>query len=254
MTASAKPLVASVAGHVLLVGALIWLVGQAPPLQLPPPVPDKPVEVAFAVPQPPPPPIPDPPAIDEPPPIPEPPVVELPPPPLPEPPPVPVTQAEPPPPPPPPKPVVHRPPPRPPAERRVVTQPERPPPEPRYAPPMQTAALPPTPAPAPPPPIAAAAPTVSAGYRAELSAWLESHKQYPSTARERGEQGRVTLRFRVARNGRVLSYSVAGSSGYPDLDAAVDAMMRGATLPPFPTDMTAPEIEVSVTVRFALTR
>lgn len=95
---------------------------------------------------------------------------------------------------------------------------------------------------------------VTAGYRAELSSWLESHKQYPQTARERGEQGRIVLRFRVARNGRVLSYSVAGSSGYPDLDAAVDTMMRGAVLPAFPAEMAAPEIEVAVTVRFALTR
>ena len=29
--------------------------------------------------------------------------------------------------------------------------------------------------------------------------------------------------------------------------------MRGATLPPFPADMTASDVEVSVTVRFALT-
>ena len=30
--------------------------------------------------------------------------------------------------------------------------------------------------------------------------------------------------------------------------------MRGATLPPFPPEMTQPEIEVSVTVRFSLAR
>jgi protein TonB len=169
--------------------------------------------------------------------------------------------AEPPPPkPPPPKPVVHRPPPRPPVEPRVAERPQRPPErpierpiQPRYAPPMQTAALPPMPAPAAPP-VAAPSPTISAGYRAALSGWLESHKQYPPSARERGEQGRVVVRFRVARSGRVLSYSVAGSSGYPDLDAAVEQMMRGATLPPFPAEMIAPDIEVAVTLHFALTR
>lgn len=244
MSAARKSLLASTAGHVLLVGALIWLVGRAPPLQLPKAAPQNTVEVAFAAP---PPPIPDVP--DTPPPI---PAALEPPPPLPEPPPVPVVAVEPPPPPPPPKPVVHRPPVRPPAERRVVERPE-PPPEPRYAPPVQTAALPPMPAPAPPR-LAPPSLTVSAGYRAELSGWLESHKQYPQSARERGEQGRVVVRFRVARSGRVLDYAVAGSSGYPDLDAAVDAMMRGAVLPPFPADITAPDIEISVTLRFALTR
>ena len=262
MTAPGKPLIISVAGHVLMVGALIWLVGRTPPLQLPQQAPQNPIEVAFAVPQPPPPPIPDPPPLvapePPPPPLPEPPPVAEQPPPLPEPPPAPVAEA-PPPLPPPPKPVLRKPAP-PPVQRRMVSRPERPPAEPRpaapqqrYTPPMQTAALPPMPAPAPPP-VAAPAPTISAGYRAALSAWLETHKQYPQSARERGEQGRVVLRFHVARSGRVLDYSVAGSSGYPDLDAGVDAMMRGAVLPPFPAEMTAPEIEVAVTVRFALTR
>jgi protein TonB len=118
--------------------------------------------------------------------------------------------------------------------------------------PMQTAAVPaPMPAPAPQAPVG---PVVSAGYRAALSAWLESHKRYPDTARARGEEGRAVLRFRVDRYGRLLNYALAQSTGYPDLDAAVDAMMRGASLPPFPADMTASDVEVSVTVRFGLTR
>ena len=87
-----------------------------------------------------------------------------------------------------------------------------------------------------------------------LSAWLESHKRYPDSARERGEQGHAVLRFRVDRSGRVLNYAVVSGTGYVDLDAAIDAMMRGATMPPFPADMTASDVEVSVTVRFSLTR
>jgi hypothetical protein len=31
-------------------------------------------------------------------------------------------------------------------------------------------------------------------------------------------------------------------------------MMRGATLPPFPAGMTQPRVDVSVTIRFSLTR
>jgi len=87
-----------------------------------------------------------------------------------------------------------------------------------------------------------------------LSNWLESHKRYPEDARARGEEGRAVLRFRVDRSGRVLDYAVVGSTGYADLDAAVEAMMRGASLPPFPPSMTSPEIEVSVTIRYGLTR
>ena len=108
----------------------------------------------------------------------------------------------------------------------------------------QTAAIP-----TPPP-----APTISADYRTMLSGWLESHKRYPEEARQRGEEGRAVLRFRVDRYGRVLSYAVVSSTGYGDLDQSVETMMRGATLPPFPPSMPQPEIEVSVSIRFGLSR
>jgi protein TonB len=116
------------------------------------------------------------------------------------------------------------------------------------APPPALPPSPPLPTPAPTGPI------VSAGYRAALSSWLESHKRYPDSARERGEEGRAVLRFRVDRSGRMLSYAIVQSTGHSDLDAAIDQMMRGASLPPFPADMTASEVEVSVTIRFALAR
>jgi outer membrane biosynthesis protein TonB len=54
---------------------------------------------------------------------------------------------------------------------------------------VQTAAIP---KPAAPPPTPTG-PIVSAGYRAALSAWLESHKRYPDSARARGEEGRAVL-------------------------------------------------------------
>jgi protein TonB len=95
---------------------------------------------------------------------------------------------------------------------------------------------------------------VSAGYRAALSAWLESHKRYPDSARARGEEGRAVLRFRVDRYGRLLNFAIAQGTGYPDLDAAIDAMMRGASLPAFPADMTASDVEVSVAIRFGISR
>jgi len=136
---------------------------------------------------------------------------------------------------------------RPEPEREFVPPPRYLPPPTRYVPyPPQTAALPPQ------PPLRPASPLVSPGYRAELNAWFASHKEYPESARERGEEGQVLLHFRVDRSGRVLSYSLGGSTGYPDLDAAVQRMMQGAVLPPFPADMAANEIPVSVTIRFGL--
>ena len=93
-----------------------------------------------------------------------------------------------------------------------------------------------------------------ANYQAMISAWLEAHKRYPESARERGEEGGVKLRFRVDRFGRVLGYALLESTGYTDLDAGIDQMMRGAQLPPFPAGMTQSQIEVSVKLRFKLER
>jgi protein TonB len=152
-------------------------------------------------------------------------------------------------PPPPPKPAVKKPP------KPVQRHEELPQPSQAYLPTPQAAAAPPqtasaaTPVPAPVP-----SPEVSAGYRALLSAWLNSHKRYPDAARQRGEEGRAVLRFEVDRSGRVIDYAVTTSSGYPDLDQSLEEMMRGATLPPFPAGVTQPRMEVSVTIRFSLSR
>lgn len=233
------PLAASVIGHAGAVALLVLLFGNVP--LGPDPTPGIVVTLAPSEPIPKAPPLP--------------PVPEIPPPPEPLPPPLPPPPpiAEAPPPRPPPRPVVrpvrpvivHKP------VRHPVQRPvreETPPPMPSYAPSVQTATVP------RPPPPARAAPLISVAYRAELSAWLQSHKQYPESARARGEEGQVVLRFRVARSGRLLNYAVVQGSGYPELDAAVDAMMRGAVLPPFPADMAAADIQVTVGVRFALTR
>ena len=102
-------------------------------------------------------------------------------------------------------------------------------------------------------PARAPGPDVTASYQAMISAWLESHKRYPESARERGEEGSAALRFRIDRSGHVLDYRYA-STGYADLDAGLDALMRGAQLPPFPPGMTAERVEISVTMQFNLTR
>ena len=222
------PLSVSAVAHAAIIGLLLALPAVAPR----PPKLDlsHAVEVVFA---PPPAPAPPQPAVAPPPPPPPPQAVEQPPAP-------PAVRAEAPPPPPKPAPK-----PRPkPAPQAVERPPEMPLPLPTATVPAapQVAALPPQ------------APAISADYRATLSGWLESHKHYPEAARQRGEEGRAVLRFRVDRTGRVLDYAVVSSTGFADLDAAVESMMRGATMPPFPPGMTAPEIEVSVAIRFGLTR
>ena len=251
------PLGLSAAGHAVCLALLILLL----PTKIPPvpePLATGGIEVVFA-------PLPKP---EEPPPLqaetPPPPVETLPPEPVPMPPPPdePVAAIEPPPPAPeapatvteppaPPKAVV-KPPPKPVRHHQEQAAPN---PTPAPSQPTQAAiatpqtAYAPTPVPAPVPST-----EVSPGYRALLSAWLESHKRYPDSARQRGEEGRAVLRFAVDRSGRVLNFAVAQSSGYPDLDASIEEMMRGALLPPFPGSMTQSRIDVSVTIRFSLAR
>jgi protein TonB len=152
-------------------------------------------------------------------------------------------------------------PPKPPAKRTPKPPPRRleaarasPDARPAAETPRAAPASPQTAAAATPVPARVPSPEASAGYRALLSAWLERHKRYPDAARQRGEEGRAVLRFAVERSGRVIDYAVAKSSGYPDLDASIEDMMRDAVLPPFPEGMTQPRIEVSVTIRFSLAR
>jgi TonB family protein len=41
-----------------------------------------------------------------------------------------------------------------------------------------------------------------------------SHKHYPESARERGEEGRTVLHFAVDRSGRVIDFAVIKSFGF----------------------------------------
>jgi protein TonB len=259
------PLAFSVIGHAIGVALLILLMSRTSPV--PEPIAKGGIEVVFA-----PPPAPEPAPVATP-------LVE------PEPPPTPV-ETQPPPEPPQPQPSTVATEPLPPApeappavseppppNKLAVRKPPKPVPRRQEMPHPTQAYTPPAPAqpvapqatsvPAPPPQTAIAttpvpapipSPEAVAGYRALLSAWLESHKRYPESARERGEEGHAVLRFLVDRSGRVLDYAITSSSGHTDLDHTVEEMMSGASLPPFPAGMLEPRMEVSVTIRFSLRR
>jgi len=257
------PLGLSLAGHALCLG-LLALFLSTKPAPLPQPIAKGGIEVVFE-PAPPKseaaPPDTAPPPAETPPPPPEPPVAvaEPPPPAVPEPTPpapeAPVATSEPPPPPPVPvKPAVKKPKPAPrhqeptqPSQAYLPSAPSQFPATPSPVAPHTAMAATPVPAPVP-------SPEATAGYRALLSAWLESHKRYPDAARQRGEEGRAVLRFSVDRSGRVLDFAVTSTSGYPDLDQSLEEMMRAATLPPFPAGISQPRMDVSVTIRFSLRR
>jgi protein TonB len=114
----------------------------------------------------------------------------------------------------------------------------------RSAPPTSPAALA---APASPATI-----EISAAWRSALAEWLQQHKTYPEGARSEGAEGRVTVRFTIDRDGRVLDVALVRSSGAPILDEAAQAMLRGARLPPFPPGMTQDRVTVTLPIRYGL--
>ncbi|MSP47049.1 MAG: energy transducer TonB [Xanthobacteraceae bacterium] len=100
----------------------------------------------------------------------------------------------------------------------------------------------------------------SAASREALMSWrdlvmarLQQNKRYPGAAEARRDQGVVTLSFTVDRNGRVLSRSIARSSGVAALDEEVLAMVqRAQPLPAFPPVMGQSSVNLTVPIRFSL--
>ena len=84
-----------------------------------------------------------------------------------------------------------------------------------------------------------------------LAVWLARHKTYPEAARRRGVEGTVAIRFSVDGSGRVTNVAVLRGSGSPILDAAAEAMLRDAALPPPPA--AAQATSISVQIHYTLT-
>lgn len=151
----------------------------------------------------------------------------------------------------------------PPEPAPVIQTPPPPPPKPRVAPRPVARPTPPPAAPAPaaeaPPPAAppaqpaAQATPLPADWERSLSAWLTRHRVYPDAARRRGIEGKVTLRLTIDHSGRVTDVAVVHSAGAEVLDTAAQDMVRNASLPPFPAEVTQDRVVVTVQIRYALT-
>jgi periplasmic protein TonB len=60
------------------------------------------------------------------------------------------------------------------------------------------------------------------------------------------------VRFTITRDGRVVSVDLVSGSGSASLDDAAQAMLRGATLPPFPSVLPEAQIAVTLPIRYSL--
>jgi protein TonB len=79
-------------------------------------------------------------------------------------------------------------------------------------------------------------PAASASYEAQLLAYLERIKRYPTSreARLSQPQGSVKLWLEIARNGSLVAAGLLNSSGSNILDSEALRTVRTAQFPPFP--------------------
>lgn len=134
----------------------------------------------------------------------------------------------------------------------VSTPPPAPAAKPVDATPIEPETAAPKTVPAPPAPqVSSNAPDTWEG---RVLARLQKYQRYPSEARGARQQGVVFIRFRIDREGHVLTSAIAKSSGFPALDqGALDTLNRADPLPKIPPDRPE-EIEISVPVEFYLRR
>ncbi len=92
-----------------------------------------------------------------------------------------------------------------------------------------------------------------ANYFALVSAHLNRRKVYPAEARQARQQGVVTVRFTVDRNGGVSGISIKRSSGHDILDrATLDLVQRVAPLPHMPASIQRDSVTLSLPIDYSL--
>ncbi|WP_334184459.1 energy transducer TonB family protein [Novosphingobium sp.] len=106
----------------------------------------------------------------------------------------------------------------------------------------------------PAPPARHTSSNADATWEALLLAHLEKYRRYPPAARARREEGAAFVSFRMNRAGKILSASLARSSGSVFLDrAALETIRRAQPLPAIPDDKPE-ELELSLPIEFFLQR
>jgi protein TonB len=92
-------------------------------------------------------------------------------------------------------------------------------------------------------------------YMRELAERLSQVKHYPQLALALHEEGTVLVAFQIDRDGRLLAWKIAASSGHDDLDSEVGRMIAAAApFPPFPPSWNQSEKMFEVPIGFSLHR
>jgi TonB family protein len=95
-------------------------------------------------------------------------------------------------------------------------------------------------------------PGASGDYLAEISAYVERHKFYPSQAAANGENGVATIDATITRDGRVVDVRLRQSSGSRWLDMAWESLFRDHRFSPFTDDMKGDKQIFTLTMDYEL--
>ncbi|MBH0113405.1 energy transducer TonB [Novosphingobium sp. YJ-S2-02] len=92
-----------------------------------------------------------------------------------------------------------------------------------------------------------------ADYYAMIAAHLQRKKSYPKEAKKARQEGVVTVRFTVARDGSISNASIKRSSGHELLDGAtLDLLRRVAPLPAMPDSMERESVTLALPIDYSL--
>lgn len=83
--------------------------------------------------------------------------------------------------------------------------------------------------------------------------WVDLHKRYPRGAAELGEQGMVTVRFLVAKDGTIRNISMVRRAPFESLNFALTNLFRpGTRLPTLPADASEEGETITFTMRYII--
>jgi protein TonB len=92
-------------------------------------------------------------------------------------------------------------------------------------------------------------------YLRQLSLWLNKHKLYPSSARRRGQEGEVILRFVITANGELIHHKLISRAVFQSLNKeALNMVKRASPLPRVPVEIQAgaKQFEYTIPISFSL--
>jgi periplasmic protein TonB len=95
---------------------------------------------------------------------------------------------------------------------------------------------------------------VGPDWRNALSAWVHEHSYYPQQALEMGQEGTSRVLVTTTPDGHVLSVEQEKRSGSPWLDLALNALFRGAKIPPMPKSAGDQPVSFHFTMHYILIR